>query len=268
MEGSDDPNAPVKLPSLSCAAWVSENQIRQWPVEAVVQDARVNRCDFVCMPLVKASRALGADASLDDCAEATALAGGTATLTGQLPHMNLVGVLSNWISLDAPDASHRKKSELAFKEQVAFAAHLGLPAVIIPSLGYNTVNLWAAVHQTLLALTNMQIWIWVPLSPPADCTAEGEQRDTYRWWDRFRSACEHMPNLGVVLELTGDIPEEDEVQRWLGEPVRWVPIGTKPRIIAHHAPCRAIEEGKARWSTEGLFCSGPPGRCRSRPRSS
>eukprot|EP01052_Picozoa_sp_SAG31_P009567 SAG31_NODE_505_length_14757_cov_20.172943_12_plen_124_part_00 len=120
-------------------------------------------------------------------------------------------MLSSWLDLDASSQADRARSESAFKEQVAYAAHLGLPAVMIPRTSYNSSNLWATVHQTLLALTNMQVWVCVPLSVPP----EHAYPDTYRWWDRMRMACEHIPNLGVVLELTADIPEDKSaLTRW------------------------------------------------------
>jgi protein arginine N-methyltransferase 5 len=203
----------------------------------MVQDARVNRCDFICMPMVKATQDLGAEASIDKFADTTALSSETAVLSGDMPAMNIVGLLSTWIDLDAATANHRSRSEKAFKEQIAYAAHLGLPAVIVPRLGYDSVNVWAVVHQQLLALSNMQMWVWVPLTVTdvvdlADggyrdpALPSNPERDTWRWWDRFRTACEHIPNLGVVLELTAQIPDPVDTARWLGEPVRALSMST------------------------------------------
>jgi protein arginine N-methyltransferase 5 len=188
-----------------------------------VHDARVNRCDFACLPIVKAARAEGSGAeggSALALAKDSVLSAATAVLSGNLPEINVAGVLSTWLELDSPNTEMRLASEAAYSEQVAYAAHLGLPAIILPNIGHNSVNAWRHVHQTLLSVQTMQVWIRVPLSD----AASGE--DTWKWWDRFRTACEHNTLLGVLLELTSDVPEEQAMARWMGEPVRGLSVST------------------------------------------
>jgi len=45
-------------------------------------------------------------------------------------------------------------------------------------------------------------------------------------WNRFRTLCDSNKKLGVVLELTADLPSEREIERWLGEPVKALVIPT------------------------------------------
>ena len=45
-------------------------------------------------------------------------------------------------------------------------------------------------------------------------------------WNRFRTLCDSNKKLGVVLELTADLPSEQEIERWLGEPVKALVIPT------------------------------------------
>jgi protein arginine N-methyltransferase 5 len=190
-----------------------------------VHDARVNRCDFACLPIVKAALKRKVDATQTEAAQALALAkdsalsAETAVLSGNLPEINVAGVLSTWLALESPNTDVRLASEAAYSEQVAYAAHLGLPAIILPSIGHNSVNTWRHVHQTLLSVQSMQVWVRVPLSD-----ASGE--DTWQWWDRLRTACEHNTLLGVLLELTSDVPEEQALARWMGEPVRALSVST------------------------------------------
>lgn len=42
----------------------------------------------------------------------------------------------------------------------------------------------------------------------------------------FRSVCNYNRRLGVALEVTPDIPSAEEINRWLGEPVRSLIIPT------------------------------------------
>ena len=188
-----------------------------------MHDARANRCDFACLPLVKPTLPEGASStegmSTRAVAKASVLSAATVVLSGNLPEINVAGVLSTWLAMDSPESDLRLMSESAYSEQVAYAAHLGLPAIIMPSTGMNTVNAWRHVHQTLLGVQSMQVWIRVPLSD-----ASGE--DTWQWWDRFRTACEHNTLLGVMLELSSDVPEEEALARWMGEPVRALSVST------------------------------------------
>lgn len=188
-----------------------------------VHDARANRCDFACLPIVKPALAEGTTStegmSVREVGKASVLSAATVVLSGNLPEINVAGVLSSWLDMDSTADDLRLMSESAYSEQVAYAAHLGLPAIIMPSCGMKTVNAWRHVHQTLLGVQSMQVWIRVPLSD-----ASGE--DTWQWWDRFRTACEHNTLLGVMLELSSDVPEEEALARWMGEPVRALSVST------------------------------------------
>lgn len=65
-------------------------------------------------------------------------------------------------------------------------------------------------------------------SPGAVNTQQGKikasQTKKYAWhaWNQLRMACEHHPNMNLCLELGKELPEEPEVSKWLGEPVKAV----------------------------------------------
>ncbi|KAJ8542692.1 hypothetical protein ON010_g12121 [Phytophthora cinnamomi] len=44
--------------------------------------------------------------------------------------------------------------------------------------------------------------------------------DPWEVWDSLRARCEYHPKLHVALEITADLPSAEEIQRWLGEPVK------------------------------------------------
>ena len=44
----------------------------------------------------------------------------------------IFGKMSAWLQLDSSDEKLRRKSEEAFKAQMSWAAHLGLPGVLLP----------------------------------------------------------------------------------------------------------------------------------------
>jgi len=45
-------------------------------------------------------------------------------------------------------------------------------------------------------------------------------------WNRFRTLCDSNKKIGVVLELTADLPSEQEIERWTAEPVKAVVVPT------------------------------------------
>ena len=45
-------------------------------------------------------------------------------------------------------------------------------------------------------------------------------------WNRFRTLCDSNKKIGAVLELTADLPPEQEIERWTGEPVKALVVPT------------------------------------------
>ena len=76
---------------------------------------------------------------------------------------NVVGELSGWIDCDNPDPVIQKTSEKALRQEFAWAAHLGLQALVfqIPSL--RSPN-FASILQHLCATSSyQQLWVKIPL---------------------------------------------------------------------------------------------------------
>ena len=46
-------------------------------------------------------------------------------------------------------------------------------------------------------------------------------------WNNLRVICDHHKKLGVALELTSNLPSNDIIERWLGEPIKTVILPTK-----------------------------------------
>lgn len=49
---------------------------------------------------------------------------------------------------------------------------------------------------------------------------------TFYRWNNFRCLCGHDKRIGLVLEMTSDLPSNEEIMRWLGEPVKCLIIST------------------------------------------
>lgn len=50
--------------------------------------------------------------------------------------------------------------------------------------------------------------------------------DTWRWWSNFHRMTEWDRRISLVLCLSADLPSEDEIERWLGEPIKCLMIPT------------------------------------------
>lgn len=48
----------------------------------------------------------------------------------------------------------------------------------------------------------------------------------YCRWNKFRSVCNFEKKLGLALEITADVPPEEEVARWMGEPIKCIIMPT------------------------------------------
>uniref|UniRef100_V5H6U8 Protein kinase inhibitor n=1 Tax=Ixodes ricinus TaxID=34613 RepID=V5H6U8_IXORI len=56
--------------------------------------------------------------------------------------------------------------------------------------------------------------------------ADATDQDPWEWWNRFRSICATDKRLGVALRLTANLPSEEHLLRWFGEPVRCLLVPT------------------------------------------
>ena len=159
---------------------------------------------------------------------------------------SVVGNVSKWMDMDATTLDVRLSAEKAFKQEVAWASHLSVPAVMLPTPrhAHNSSNYARILNQSLTQAQYVQFWVRIPLTvrqqlnakapmevdPVAGLRAavmmetdEGKDDDlTDSWeaWDSLRACCEYHPKLHVALEITADLPSAEEIQRWFGEPVK------------------------------------------------
>lgn len=141
---------------------------------------------------------------------------------------HVVGKVSPWLQLDSPHAAVRRRSEAAFRQEIAWAAHLGLSGVLLPPPAPECANYARLLEWAALSTQHLQFLVRVPAGAASD--ASSPPSTTYGpWacWDRLRSLCEQSASLGVALELGLELPAApDEMERWCGEPVRLLLLPT------------------------------------------
>lgn len=159
----------------------------------------------------------------------------------------VIAKLSPWIRPDCPHPVLRAASEKAFAEEVAFAAHMSLRAMMIPPPNggaQGVANLARCISSALLAAPNLQLWLRLPVVdlpgtvPPLSLNGDDAHvqlptdRDMEPWevWNTIRTLCGENTNLGVALELTAELPPRAILERWIAEPVRIVLLSTSSYV--------------------------------------
>lgn len=161
----------------------------------------------------------------------------------------VVGKISSWINPDSSVHAVKRNSELALEQELQYAAHLNLPAVLVTPRSENCYNLARYIYTKILGSSghppNYSVWVYIPMRASEEdaqmfrnsasngdmVKSEGEPYkknsiDTWEWWNAFRTACNTDKKVGLALELSADLPSYCEIQRWLGEPIRCVFIKT------------------------------------------
>ncbi|KAG1667595.1 Protein arginine N-methyltransferase 5 [Nymphon striatum] len=145
---------------------------------------------------------------------------------------SIVARMSPWLQLDSPSDSIRRNSEAALKQEIKYAAHLGVPAISISLKSSNCVNLARNICSNIcnaeIVFQKLNVWIHVPMIAPTVIANEYSENveensslelDTWQWWRKFHGLCNLDDGIYLNLEICQDVPSDDVVDRWLGEPL-------------------------------------------------
>ena len=202
------------------------------PAERVEQ-ALAAGCDFAVAPLLGCAAA--------GAARRAAARGGAEAGPAPWPDTLLSGATwgSRVVGLLAQDPGVGARWRWGLREQLGWAQHLGVQAVILPGLagrdwgpgpvpvpGWPTLaELGSAVMEAVDHPQNhLKVWFRVPLQDPT-YGALPPGADPWEVWHQFRLLCDSHPAVGVALEL----PEARDaaaasaavaaLPRWAAEPV-------------------------------------------------
>ena len=145
---------------------------------------------------------------------------------------NVVGEISGWIDCDNPDPTIQKTSERALRQEFAWAAHLGLQALVFQMPCLRSPN-FASILQHLCATASyQQLWVKIPLILPLDFRNSRlnltEITDGWEVWDSLRHLAGHHDRLFCCLELSEDLPDDiTELKRWAAEPLKAILLPTR-----------------------------------------
>ncbi|XP_071871337.1 protein arginine N-methyltransferase 5 [Bombus fervidus] len=141
----------------------------------------------------------------------------------------IIGKLSPHIKVDSKSPSLRKNSEEALKQELALASHLGLVGVtfkLTKGIKENA-NLSRIICDKVSSMCSLQVWVQVPMENPIKQASSYREEDwgglvesPWEWWNAFRIVCDYNRKVGVALIVSHDLPDQEEIDRWLGEPVK------------------------------------------------
>lgn len=147
----------------------------------------------------------------------------------------IIGKFSPFINVDSTNPVIRKNSEEALNQEISLASHFGLSGVTLKLKHgiIKNVNLARIISDKISNNnTNFQVWMQVPMENPnrqayfyraEDCPVD---ENPWEWWNAFRTICDYNKRLGVALIVSHDVPEMEEIDRWLGEPVKCLILPT------------------------------------------
>nr|CAG4635316.1 EOG090X028A [Artemia franciscana] len=142
----------------------------------------------------------------------------------------VVGKLSNYINVDSICPSTRENYEQQLLQELAYASHLGIPAILLPLKGPKQTNLARTIYSKLTGSQSTEarysVWMQVPMKN----TGNGEnhedeeekawENETWHWWNYFRQVADFNKKIGIALEISEDLPSHAAISRWLGEPIK------------------------------------------------
>ncbi|WFD04459.1 type II protein arginine methyltransferase [Malassezia obtusa] len=173
----------------------------------------------------------------------------------------VTAVLSQWLELDALHEGVRLDAELALRQEIAYAAYLGVSHVVLPAPSSDPARRmyladYARAVRTALvgvagsepaASPTMRVSVRLPVSSPHILTSMLMQQatrspggtpampaaaylrtnDNWAWetWETIQTLCHYHPQLHVALDLSMPLPPTTSMLRWSAEPVSllWLP---------------------------------------------
>lgn len=168
---------------------------------------------YACIPLINSKHKTDQSCILDRSALIN-----RADVILQAETWNRVVIkLSPDLNLDTPDSDARERDAMLFKQEVSYASYLNVSAIMFSlPLTSSIPNLTRLVNITLHENMFINFFVRVPMN----CTESTV--DTWKLWSVFSTACDYHRSVYLALELTTDLPDEQELDRWLGEPIKAV----------------------------------------------
>ncbi|XP_045761117.1 protein arginine N-methyltransferase 5 [Maniola jurtina] len=147
----------------------------------------------------------------------------------------IVGRLSHYLDPDSESPVVRQRHEDCLNEELAYCRGLGLSALMLNLHSRNVNNLARNLHTYLESSHHPSlIWACVPMicqrTVKANKSEENDNVEVWNepwyWWTMFHERMNWDKRIGLVVEIPADLPPQDVLKRWLGEPIKAIIVPT------------------------------------------
>lgn len=172
----------------------------------------------------------------------------------ETPHVT--AIISQWLELDSMDEGVRFDSELALRQELAYASYVGVTQIVLPAPSSDPERrpflsdyarivrscLEGMADQPPLVHASMNVAVRLPVSSThilasmlmQQATSKGPNgaaampaaaylrtKDNWAWetWERLQDLCGYHPQLSIALDLSMPLPPTTSMMRWIHEPV-------------------------------------------------
>lgn len=149
----------------------------------------------------------------------------------------VIGRVSSYIDVDSEHEPYRSQSEMVLNQELMFVSHLGIQTALIKINKANNVNLARIIYDRCQENTLYQtnLWFEIPMENPRNRAnafrsdvkeEEDNSEDPWYWWCEMRNMTSSDRRIGVALVMSADLPSQEELNRWLGEPIKAIILPT------------------------------------------
>lgn len=140
----------------------------------------------------------------------------------------IVAKTSQPINVDSSVETARLENQKSFIQDIAWATFLNVYSIMFElPLDKDSVNLVRLLDNQIDTYLNsavlIQFWASVPIV--------SSKIDIWKKWTKFISSIRNVNRIKLVLEIGSELPNEEELKRWLGEPVGALIIHTRIFIM-------------------------------------
>lgn len=149
----------------------------------------------------------------------------------------IVGKISRAYEVDNEIEHIRESEKLLLKQELGFASHLVLPAIMIKLQQGQNRNLAHILYNKFQLGVPFQVWVQMPIRKASSPFVQKSDNDeSWETWNDFRRIANYHKKLGIVLELPklDQLPSKESLERWCGEPVKALILHTSHFIPNPH----------------------------------
>ena len=135
----------------------------------------------------------------------------------------LLALAPDWLELDSDVEGIRFDSELALRQEIAYASHLHVQTLILPTPhnpAYVT-DYARCIADILSASGFIHLSVRIPSSDSSEQLPSTSTR-TWETWNTIRALCGYDSRLSVTLDVSTPLPNSTILLRWQAEPVKYI----------------------------------------------